>query len=55
MHIYSLCTDIFHHVFTEALPEETIGESNKYRNLELKLGHILYHLKENKNNAEEQI
>jgi len=46
----SLCTDIFHHVFTEALPEETDGNSDRYRNLELKLGHILYHLKENKNN-----
>ena len=46
----ALCTDIFHHVFTELLPEEEDGNSSRYRNLELKLGHILYHLKENKNN-----
>ena len=47
--LHFLCTDIFHHVFTEVLPEET-EISNNYRRLELKLGHVLYHLKENKNN-----
>lgn len=47
----SLCTEIFHHVFTEVLPEEESVEKNGYRNLELKLGHILYHIKENQNNV----
>jgi len=45
-----LCTDIFHHVFTEGLPEE-MENSNNYRNLELKLGYVLYHLKENESNV----
>lgn len=45
-----MCTDIFHHVFTEGLPEE-VENSNNYRNLELKLGHVLYHLKENGSNV----
>lgn len=47
----AMCTDIFHHVFTEELPqesEETCSTSSK--RLELKLGHILYHLRENKLN-----
>ena len=46
--LQSLCSDIFHHVFTDLLPRE---EANlDFRNLELKLGHILYHLKENQVN-----
>ena len=46
--LQSLCSDIFHHVFTDLLPQE---EANlDLRNLELKLGHILYHLKENQVN-----
>lgn len=48
----AMCTDIFHHVFTEELPqenEETASDSRK--SLELKLGHILYHLRENKINV----
>ena len=44
----SLCSEIFYHVFTDLLPqEEDILDS---KNLELKLGHILYHLKENQVN-----
>lgn len=39
----ALCTDIFHHVFTQQLPQEA-AFSHGHRNLELKLGHILYHL-----------
>ena len=44
----SLCSDIFHHVFTEHLPQEE--DVLDVRNLELKLRHILYHLKENQVN-----
>jgi len=40
-----LCSDIFHHVFTDLLPQEE--DALDCRNLELKLGHILYHLQEN--------
>ena len=40
-----LCSDIFHHVFTDLLPHEE--DALDCKNLELKLGHILYHLKEN--------
>lgn len=43
-----LCSDIFHHVFTDLLPQEEAALDSK--NLELKLGHILYHLKENQVN-----
>ena len=46
--LQSLCSDIFHHVFTDLLPQEE--DSLDCRNLELKLGHILYHLKENQVN-----
>ena len=43
----SMCTDIFHHVFTEELPQEADHDySAGSKSLELKLGHILYHLKE---------
>ena len=40
----SLCSEIFCHVFTDLLPQEENALDCK--NLELKLGHILYHLKE---------
>ena len=43
-----LCSDIFHHVFTDLLPHEE--DVLDLKNLELKLGHILYHLKENQVN-----
>ena len=43
-----LCSDIFHHVFTDLLTQE--NDTLDCRNLELKLGHILYHLKENRVN-----
>ena len=43
-----LCSDIFHHVFTDLLPHEE--DALNFKNLELKLGHILYHLKENQVN-----
>ena len=46
-----MCTDIFQHIFTDRLPLETEDPySAGMRNLELKLGHILYHLGENRNN-----
>lgn len=44
-----LCSDIFHHVFTDLLPQEE--DTLDHRNLELKLGHILYHLQENSANV----
>ena len=44
----AMCTDIFHHVFTQLLPQETVLETEeKRKSLELKLGHVLFHLKEN--------
>ena len=44
----ALCTEIFHHVFTEQLPlEHDPRWADGANNLELKLGHVLYHLKEN--------
>lgn len=43
--LQNLCLDIFRHVFTDLLPQEE--DTLDLRNLELKLGHILYHLKEN--------
>lgn len=46
--LHCLCGDIFHHVFTDLLPQEEAVLD--YKNLELKLGHILYHLKENQVN-----
>ena len=46
-----MCTDIFQHIFTDRLPLETEDPySAGMRNLELKLGHILYHLGESRNN-----
>ena len=45
----AMCTDIFHHIFTSALPKESENAfSQGSQNLELKLGHILYHLREKK-------
>ena len=47
----AMCTDIFHHVFTENLPQEADHDySAGSKSLEMKLGHILYHLRENKLN-----
>lgn len=47
----AMCTDIFHHIFTSALPQELENDFSKgSQNLELKLGHILYHLRESKRN-----
>lgn len=47
----TMCKDIFNHIITSALPQELETDySQGSQNLELKLGHILYHLKENKNN-----
>lgn len=44
----AMCTELFHHVFTQTLPQETenaaVGAATR---LEWKLGHILYHLREN--------
>ena len=44
----SLCSSIFEHVFTDLLPQE--DDAADLQNLDLKLGHILYHLKENEIN-----
>ena len=47
----SMCTDIFHHVFTDNLSKESDHDyATGLKNLEVKLGHILYHLKENEGN-----
>lgn len=47
----AMCTDIFHHVFTEELPQEADHDySAGSKSLELKLGHVLYHLRENRLN-----
>ena len=49
--IHAMCNDIFHHVFNERLPQEASSDYSKgLRNLELKLGHILFHLKDNNKN-----
>jgi len=46
-----MCTDIFRHVFTETLPQEAEQDfSSGGANLKLKLGHILYHLRESRCN-----
>ena len=46
-----MCTEIFQHVFHDRLPQEADHDySAGSPNLELKLGHILYHLRESKNN-----
>lgn len=47
----TMCTDIFHHVFTEKPSREADHDySAGSQSLEQKLSHILYHLKENKVN-----
>lgn len=47
----TMCTDIFRHVFAEKLPKETDHDySSGKQDLRLKLEHILYHLRENKQN-----
>lgn len=47
----AMCTDIFTHVFTQELPEETDTDTIEAdKSLKLKLGHILYHLRENRLN-----
>ena len=47
----AMCTDIFEHIFTSTLPQELETDfSQGSQNLELKLGHILYHLQESKRN-----
>ncbi len=46
-----MCTDIFCHIFNNRLPQEAdLDYSTGSPNLELKLGHILYHLRESKSN-----
>lgn len=46
-----MCTDLFQHIFSDRLPQEADhAYSSGSPNLELKLGHILYHLRENKSN-----
>lgn len=47
----AMCTDIFHHIFEDKLPQEADHDySVGSHNLELKLGHMLYHLRDSKNN-----
>lgn len=47
----TMCTDIFRHVFAEKLPKETDHDySSGKQDLRVKLEHILYHLRENKQN-----
>ena len=47
--LLAMCTDIFHHVFTQALPKEAEEDySSGSKNLELKLGHVLFHLNEHR-------
>lgn len=47
----AMCTDIFQHIFNSMLPQELENDFSKgSQNLELKLGHILYHLQESKSN-----
>lgn len=41
----SMCNDIFHHVFHHALPQESVeGCETGLNNLQVKLGHVLFHL-----------
>ena len=43
----AICADIFEHVFDCVLPQESDpANCGGHKNLELKLGHVLYHLKE---------
>lgn len=47
----TMSTDIFRHVFAEKLPKETDHDySSGKQDLRVKLEHILYHLRENKQN-----
>lgn len=47
----AMCTDIFHHVFSEELKQEKNHDfSSNNRGLEKKITHIFYHLLENKKN-----
>ncbi len=43
----AMCGDIFHHVFAQKLPSEADDLRYDSKSLEMKLGHILYHLREN--------
>ena len=46
-----MCTDIFHHIFDDKLSREADHDfSTGSAALELKLSHILYHLRESKSN-----
>ncbi len=46
----TMCTDIFHHVFSENLEQEKGHDfSTDNYGIEKKITHILYHLKENQN------
>lgn len=47
----AMCTDIFQHVFMEHLPQESDHDySNGNQSFKERLGHILYHLRENRLN-----
>jgi len=43
----AICTDIFQHIFTMTLPQEE-EHALGIENLELKLGHILFHLEQHR-------
>lgn len=47
----AMCTDIFHHVFSEKLKQEKNHDfSSDSQGIEKKITHILYHLQENQKN-----
>ncbi len=48
MLLTSLCSQVFHHIFSEELPEQSllVPNTQPLQNLELQLSHILFHLKQ---------
>lgn len=47
-----MCTEIFDHIFSHELQSEASHDFSKYdEGLEVKLTHLLYHLKDNKGNV----
>lgn len=49
--LHAICLAIFEHIINDELPEEAIYKSyDELESLELKLGHLLYHLKNNNAN-----
>ncbi len=50
MLLTKLCAEVFNHIFSEELPEQTLLAHNgkSLQNLEFQLSHILFHLKQSK-------